>query len=81
MASKSQLALRALTALCGVLLIGEFIIHRHAYFALEATPLFFVIYGLIILALALGVAHVLARLVTRPLDYYDADMHEGSDDV
>ena len=32
--------IRALLVICAGLLVAEFIIHRHAYFALEATPLY-----------------------------------------
>lgn len=81
MADKSQLVWRALIALCAVLAIGDFIIHRHAYFALEALPLFFVAYGLIALGLALGGARLLAALVTRAPDYYDADKEEEDANV
>lgn len=76
MANKSTLALYMLIALCAALVIGEFVIYRKAYFALEATPLFFAAYGLVCLAAALLIGAVLAKLVARPLDYYDADMHK-----
>lgn len=79
MVGKSTLILRVLIALCAVLVIGEFAIYRKSYFALEATPLFFALYGLVCLAGALLIGAVLARLVARPLDYYDADMQEDSD--
>ena len=73
MADKSKLAFRALIALCGVLLVGEFIIHRHAYFAFEATPLFFVILGPACLALMLVGGRMLHLLVSRASDYYEED--------
>ena len=66
-------ALYALYALCAVLLIGEFIIHRHAYFAFEATPLFFVFLGLMSFALCLVLSRVLHGLVSRRNDYYAED--------
>lgn len=75
MADKRQLAMRALIALCAVLAVGEFIIHRHAYFAPEATPLFFVGLGLAALIAMMGGAKLLHRLVSRPSDYYQ----EGDD--
>ena len=73
MADKSHLAFRALIALCGVLLLGEFIIHRHAYFAFEAVPLFFVLLGLACLALMLVGTRLLYLLVSRSSDYYEED--------
>lgn len=74
MADKSTLAFRTLIMLCVGLALAELAVHRHAYFALEATPFFFVLYGLICLAAALLIGAVLARLVARPLTYHDADM-------
>ena len=79
MLDKSTLVVRVLIALCAILVIGEFAIYRKSYFALEASPLFFAIYGLVCLAGALTISSVLARLVARPLDYYDADMQEDRD--
>ena len=75
MANKQPLALRLLIGICAVSFVSEVLLHRHSYFELEATPFFFVLYGLICLALALLMGAVLARFVARPLDYYDADMH------
>jgi len=80
MADKQPLALRLLIGICAVSFVSELLLHRHSYFALEATPFFFVLYGLICLAVALLVGAVLLRLVARPLDYYDADM-QGDDDA
>ena len=80
MGDKSTLILRVLMALCAALALGEFVIYRKAYFALEATPLFFAGFGLVCLAFAMLLGAALARLVARPLDYYDADM-QGDDDA
>lgn len=81
MADKSDLIWRVLIALGAALAVGDVIIHRHAYFAIEALPMFFVIYGLVCLGLAMGGSRLLAALVTREPDYYDADREEGDADV
>ena len=75
MANKQPLALRLLIGICAVSFVSEVLLHRHSYFELEATPFFFVLYGLICLAVALLIGAVLARLVARPLDYYVSDVH------
>lgn len=64
---------RLLYVLCAALFVGEFIIHRHAYFALEATPLFFVGLGLLSFVACLIGARVLHILVSRRNDYYAED--------
>ena len=84
MATKTPASLRLLIGLCAVSFVGEFLIHRHAYFALEATPFFFVLYGMACLAGSLVIGAILAPLFARPLDYYDADLEgetKESDDA
>ena len=68
--------MRALLIVCALLLAGEVIIHRHAYFALEATPLFFALFGIVASCLVVGISMVLVRLITRAPDYYG-----GGDDA
>ena len=63
--------LSALLGVCAVLAIAEFILHRHAYFALEATPLFFAIFGFLAFGLIIAGSWRVAKFVTRPVDYYD----------
>lgn len=69
---KSQpLPIRALILACGLLVLAEFIIHRHAYFELEATPLFFALMGAFSMIAVAAISAVLRRLLIRPEDYYD----------
>ena len=63
--------LRALLGVCAVLAVAEFILHRHAYFALEAAPLFFAIFGFLAFGLIIAGSWGVAKFVTRPADYYD----------
>ncbi len=76
MSSKTNIAITLLLTLCVAAIIGEFIIHRHSYFALEATPLFFALMGFASLCIIVGGGALLRKLVTRPSDYYE----EGGDD-
>lgn len=66
MADKPALIWRAFIALCAVLAIGDFVIHRHAYFALEGMPLFFVIYGALIVGVLYALHGAALRLLARP---------------
>jgi hypothetical protein len=49
------------------------LIHRHAYFALEVTPFFFALFGIIAACLIIGGSMVAARLIGRAPDYYGGD--------
>lgn len=63
--------LKALIGLCIVLALGDFFIHRHAYFNLEARPFFFVFMGGLSMLSVIGISLLIKRLLIRPEDYYD----------
>jgi len=64
-------ATRVLLAIAAVLVVLEFIIHRHGTIALEDLPLFPAIYALIICILIVGGSILLRKIAMRPEDYYD----------
>ncbi len=66
----------ALGMICFGLIGLEFIIHRHAYFALEGQPMFFVAYGFVAFIMVVVGGVGLRKLVMRAPDYYEA----GNDD-
>lgn len=66
-----QRALRGLVGLCAALGLADFIIHRHAYFDLEATPLFFAILGAVSMVMIAVLSLLMRRLITRPEGYYE----------
>jgi glucan phosphoethanolaminetransferase (alkaline phosphatase superfamily) len=63
--------LRLLLALAAFLLLAEVFVHRHAYFALEALPLFFAAFGFLAFLVLIAVSWLVAKWVTRSADYYD----------
>ncbi|MBL6641846.1 MAG: hypothetical protein ISQ24_00200 [PS1 clade bacterium] len=65
--------MRALLSLCALLLVAEAIIHRHAYFALEATPFFFALFGILATGLVVAISFALGKLMARAPDYYGGD--------
>ena len=65
--------MRALLSLCALLLAAEAIIHRHTYFALEATPLFFALFGVLATGLVVAISFALGKLMARAPDYYGGD--------
>lgn len=65
---------------CGILVLLDFIIDRHAYHRLENLLGFYSIYGFIACtAIVLG-AKVLRNLVERSEDFYEADSDQMASD-
>ena len=64
-------AFKMLAALCAGLAAADLIIHRHAYFAVEALPFFYPVLGFAALLAVTAVSRLLQRLLTRPADYYE----------
>ena len=65
--------LRGFYALCGLLFVLDFIIHRHASRDWEQLPGFYAIYGFAAFVVLVLVAKLLRKLVMRKEDYYDVD--------
>lgn len=82
-----KLVLVTLYVSCGILLLLDFIVHRHTSHDWERLLGFYAIYGFVgCTAIVLG-SKVLRTLVQRPEDYYDDDSDDeslettGDDDV
>lgn len=60
-----------LYAACGILLLAEFLIHRHVYNAVEGVPLIYALYGFAALVVAVTIAKVMRILLKRHEKYYD----------
>ncbi|MGY8814250.1 MAG: hypothetical protein ACKVHQ_05980 [Gammaproteobacteria bacterium] len=72
-----QLIRNGLYVVCGLLVIADFIIHRHIYMPLEKIPAFYAIYGFIALVTVVLLAKILRKLVSRKEDYYEeGDKHD-----
>lgn len=63
--------------LCGILVLADFVIHRHALHPMEHLPDFYPLWGFVGITVLVLVARVLRRLVKRPEDYYE-DGRDGS---
>ncbi|THB78522.1 MAG: hypothetical protein D6B25_04025 [Desulfobulbaceae bacterium] len=79
-----KLVLYSLYASCGVLLVVDFVVHRHIIHQWEQLLGFYSIYGFIgCTAIVLG-SKWLRSIVEREEDYYDKDeltQNSGDDDV
>lgn len=64
-------ALALLYVACAVLLLVDFVLHRHIEHPLESLPGFYAVYGFLGCVSLVIVAKELRRLVKRAEDYYD----------
>jgi hypothetical protein len=63
--------LRLFYAFLAVLLVVDFLVHKHGVFPWEATPAFFAVYGFSACVLLIFMAKALRIFVRRDEDYYD----------
>ena len=57
--------------ICALLLVTDFVVHRHISMELEKIPAFYAIYGFSAYVLLVVVSVGLRKLVMRKEDYYD----------
>ncbi len=58
-------------ALCVLLVIADFLVHRHIGFSWEKIPAFYALYGFVACVLLVILAREMRKLVMRKEDYYD----------
>lgn len=57
--------------ICGLLVVVDFIVHRHIYHSWENIPAFYAIYGFVGCSLLVFVAKWMRTFLMRKEDYYD----------
>ncbi len=68
-----QRLLRVFYAICALLFVSDFVVHRHTKIALEEFPAFYAVFGFVaFVALVIG-SFALRKLVMRKENYYDVD--------
>ena len=63
--------LRHFYFICVLLVIVDFLVHRHIEMAWEKIPAFYAIYGFVACVALVLMAKVLRKVVMRKEDYYD----------
>ena len=66
-----QRVFQALIALAVIVVVLEFILHRHGKISLEDLPLFPALFGLVMAFVVVGAGYALKTLLSRGEDYYD----------
>lgn len=63
--------LRGFYAICVLLVVIDFVVHRHIGFAWEKIPAFYALYGFVACVLLVVLAKMMRHVVMRKEDYYD----------
>jgi len=56
---------------CGVLVVLDFVVHRHIGFEWEKIPAFYAIYGFVACVVLVVLAKEMRKFIMRKEDYYD----------
>lgn len=57
--------------LCAVLVVVDFLVHRHIYHDWENIPAFYAIYGFVGCVVLVLIAKVMRKFLMKEEDYYD----------
>lgn len=68
-----KLILRVFYVLSGLLVLIDFVYHRHMEHPWEKVPAFYCIYGFVACVILVLIASQMRKLVMREEDYYDAE--------
>ena len=75
--------IKGLAAFCGLLFVANLFIHLHGYFAIEAIPGFYGVYGFVAFAFIVIATKYLKLVIGREENYYESravDSEEYPDD-
>ncbi|WP_101760517.1 hypothetical protein [Oceanicoccus sp. KOV_DT_Chl] len=63
--------LKVFYVICGLLVVADFIVHRHIYHDWENIPAFYAIYGFVGCVVLVLIAKEMRKVLMRGEDYYD----------
>lgn len=70
------LILKTFYALCLILVLLDFFVHRHIYVYFETIPAFYAIYGFVACVVLVVLAKIMRKGLMRDEHYYDARIDE-----
>ncbi len=74
-----RLVLRVFYGLCALLLLGDFVIHRHVYHSWERLWGFYPLFGFVACVLLVLIAKEMRKLLMRDEDYYEKEAGKDAD--
>jgi len=63
--------LKGFYAICILLVVADFVIHRHISLSWEEIPAFYALYGFIACVVLVVIAKEMRKVIMRKEDYYD----------
>lgn len=63
--------LKVFYVICGLLVVADFVVHRHIYHDWENIPAFYAIYGFVGCVVLVLIAKEMRKVIMRREDYYD----------
>ncbi len=69
--------LRIFYALCVLLVLADFIVHRHILTNIEKIPAFYALYGFVACVILVLIASQMRKFLMRDEQYYDTDSSES----
>lgn len=66
-----QKMLKVFYVICGLLVVADFVVHRHIYHDWERIPAFYAIYGFVGCVVLVLIAREMRKFLMRGEDYYD----------
>ncbi len=63
--------LKVFYAICILLVLADFVLHRHIGFDWEKIPAFYALYGFVACVVLVVIAKEMRKVVMRKEDYYD----------
>jgi hypothetical protein len=63
--------LKVFYVICVLLVVADFIVHRHIYHSWENIPVFYAIYGFVGCSILVFIAKWMRTFLMRSEDYYD----------
>lgn len=63
--------LKGFYAICILLVIADFVVHRHISLSWEKIPAFYALYGFVACVVLVVIANGMRKVIMRKEDYYD----------
>ena len=63
--------MRIFYAICILLVVADFVVHRHIYVSFEEIPTFYSVYGFVACVVLVVIAKLMRKVVMRDEHYYD----------
>lgn len=71
--------LRVFYLLCALLVVADFVVHRHIYVSFESLPTFYALYGFVACVVLVLIAKQMRKFLMRKETYYQQQKGNGGE--